>query len=164
MNPLGASVAYLMLAAGGVFVAVGCSVDKNRPVLARVTGKVSFNNKPLPKAQIYFFPEKTGIRTALGETDDQGRYTLWTYELGDGAPVGKHRVTINLRGAPERIPLHASAKAEGKGEAYYEQATMEGKPLIPPKYFNAMTSGLTAEVLVGKTNTCDFGLTGNVPK
>ena len=161
---MGIPKAILILAALGLFFILGCSVDRNRPVLARVIGKVTFNNKPLSKAQIYFFPEKTGIRTAMGETDDQGRYILWTYEQGDGAPVGKHNVTINLRGPPQRIPLHASAKAEGKGEAYYEQATMEGKPLIPPRYFNAITSGLTADVLVGKTNTCDFGLSGIVPK
>lgn len=164
MKYLRVPFALLVLGMGNLFFVGGCSGEKNRPVLARVSGKVSFNTKPLAKAQIYFFPEKTGIRTALGETDEQGRYNLWTYEMGDGAPVGKHKVTINLRGPLERIPLHASAKAEGKGEAYYEQATMEGKPLIPPKYFNAMTSGLTAEVLLGKNNICDFGLTGNVPK
>jgi hypothetical protein len=139
-------------------LAAGCG-RKDRPPLGRVSGTITYNGKALAKAAVVFFPEQEGFRSALGETDEQGRYTLWTYDPGDGAPVGKHKVTVTLRGAPEKAEMHPSVIGKGKGEAYYEQVAATGKPLIPEKYFNPMTSGLTADVQRG-SNTFDFPLTG----
>jgi hypothetical protein len=156
-------VAFL-LAAGLGLLAVGCG-RKDRPPLARVSGTVTHNGKAVAKAAVVFYPEQEGgIRSAMGETDDQGRYTLWTYDPGDGAPVGKHKVTVTLRGTPEKAEMHPSMKSKEKGEAYYDQVASTGRPLLPEKYFNAMTSGLTADVQAGKNNTFDFPLTGEVPK
>jgi hypothetical protein len=140
-------------------LAAGCGGRKDRPPLGRVSGKVTYNGEPLAKASVVFLPDQEGIRSAMGETDEQGRYTLWTYDPGDGAPVGKHKVTVTLRGASEKAEMHPSAIGKGKGEAYYEQVAFTGKPLIPEKYFNPMTSGLTADVQRG-SNTFDFPLTG----
>jgi hypothetical protein len=77
--------------------------------------------------------------------------------------VGKHKVTVTARGAPEKAELHPSIKAKGKGDAYYEQVAAIGKPLIPEKYFMASTSGLTADVASG-SNTIDFPLAGKPGK
>lgn len=138
--------------------AVGCGSDDGRPPLARVSGTVTYKGKPLAGAAIVFLPEKQGIRSALSVTDEQGRYKLWTYEKGDGAPVGNHQVTVALRGPPEKAALHPSVKGKNLGEAYYEQVAATGKPLIPEKYFNPDTSGLTANVVKGKDNVVDFDL------
>lgn len=152
-------VATLVLA----LLVAGCGGRKDRPPLGRVSGTIMYNGKALAKAAVVFFPDQEGLRSAMGETDEQGRYTLWTYDPGDGAPVGKHKVTVTLRGAPEKAEMHPSVVGKGKGEAYYEQVAFTGKPLIPEKYFNPMTSGLTADVKTG-SNTCDFPLSGDSPK
>jgi hypothetical protein len=150
--------AALAVAAGIGLLPAGCG-RSDRPPLGRVSGVIKYNDKPLAKAAVVFFPDQEGIRSAMGVTDDQGRYTLWTYDPGDGAPVGKHKVTVTLRGAPEKVEMHPSVVNKGLGEAYYEQAAAMGKPLIPEKYFNPMTSGLTADVKSG-SNTQDIALSG----
>jgi hypothetical protein len=142
-------------------LAVGC---KSGPKLAPVSGTVTYNGKPVVKATIVFYPEQDGARGAMGETDDQGRYTLWTYAPGDGALVGKHLVSITLRGPAEKATIHPSLKGEGLGEAYYDQVSGTGKPLIPEKYFTPQTSGLTAVVVAGRHNTFDFPVDGDLPK
>jgi hypothetical protein len=77
--------------------------------------------------------------------------------------VGKHLVSITLRGPAEKATIHPSLKGEGLGEAYYEQVSGTGKPLIPEKYFTAQTSGLTAVVVGRRNNTFDFLVEGEVP-
>jgi hypothetical protein len=153
------AVAVLAVCGLGLLPA-GCGSRKDRPVLARVSGTVTYNGKPLPKATVVFYPEQQGIRSAMGATDEQGGFTLWTYDPGDGAPVGKHKVTVTLRGPPEKAELHPSVKGKGFGEAYYDQVAATGKPLIPEKYFTTQTSGLIADVQAGRQNTFDFALTG----
>lgn len=160
--------AAMFVAAGltGIVLS-GCGPRSDRPVLAPVSGKVTYKDKPVAKAQVVFHPEKDGVRAGLGETDAEGRFTLWTYDPGDGAPVGMNKVTITLRGPAEKGDLHPSVRPKGKemGEAYYEQVgQMAGKPLLPEKYFTIATSGLTADVKAGQKNVFDFALTGEVGK
>ncbi|MFO0843359.1 MAG: carboxypeptidase-like regulatory domain-containing protein [Gemmataceae bacterium] len=150
--------AALAAAAGFGLLSAGCG-RSDRPPLGRVSGTITYNEQPLAKANVIFFPDKEGIRSGMGVTDEQGRYTLFTYDPGDGAPVGKHKVTVTLRGAPQKVDMHPSVVNKALGEAYYEQAAATGKPLIPEKFFNPMTSGLAAEVKSG-SNTLDFALTG----
>src|SRR5437016_2684281 len=136
-----------LLVVGGL----GCGGNPNRPPLAKVNGSLTYKGKPLAKANISFLPETKGIVSGLGVTDENGHYALSTYESNDGAPVGKHRVAISLRGPPEKVKPNM-------GDAYYEEMEGVGKPLIPQKYFDPAKSGLTADVQAGKTNVFDFEL------
>lgn len=142
-------------------VSTGCGSGLN---LAPVSGTVTYKGNPIAKATVVFHPTEKGARSAMGETDERGHYTLWTVSPGDGAVVGKYQVTITLRGAPEKAALHPSVKNKELGEAYYDQVASTGKPLIPEKYFTAEKSGLTATVVAGQSNTIDFSLEGDVPK
>ena len=155
-RPLGALAAVLAV------LSWGCG-RSDRPPMAKVSGTITYKGKPLPEASISFLPEADGVRSAMGKTDAEGRYTLWTYENGDGAAVGKHRVTVALHGPPEKPKLNPAVAAK-MGEAYYDQLSALGKPLIPAKYFGPETSGLTADVVKGKNNVFDFELTGEPPK
>src|SRR5438128_1712989 len=119
--------AAILAAFGFCLFAMGCGSNDGRPPLARVSGTVTYKGKPLPGASLAFLPEQPGIRSAISVTDDQGRYKLWTYDAGDGAPVGSHQVTVALRGPPEKTALHPSAKGKNLGEAYYEQVAATGK-------------------------------------
>lgn len=129
------ALAALFLAAAGL---VGCS--DGRPKTAPVKGTVTYAGKPVDKGSISFIPD--GLPVATGELGPGGAYTLTTFKKGDGAVLGRHKVVITAF-QESADPVEASAKLP--------------PPLIPLKYMNLMTSGLTAEVKDGD-NTIDFAL------
>src|SRR3954451_22712547 len=82
-----------------VAMVVGCGPKPTR--IAKVSGRVTLDGKPLPKASVTFAPMATKDRpnpgpTAQGMTDDEGRYqlTLGTGDSKAGAVVGKCRIYI----------------------------------------------------------------------
>ena len=107
-------------------LATGCA-DSSLPARAPVTGIVTYRGQPLPSADVTFLPEG-GAQAATGRTDAAGRYTLGTYAIGDGALLGRHRITVLAHG-PDR-PLRPGETGSGiPGEL------TRGDPLIPTKYF-----------------------------
>lgn len=128
----------------------GCG--KSGPPMGRVSGKVTYQGNPVPNATVTFLPAGEGGQAAIGITDSAGNYQLSTFGRNDGALVGTHRANIVARAAYEgKIP-------EGAGEALLEELQVQGKPLIPQRYFNTETSGLTFDVK-GGSNTIDIPLT-----
>ena len=79
----------------------------------------------------------------------QGRYRLSTYGQGDGAILGDHRVMVESR---EELPLEEARRASMLG-----RAAQQPKSLIPVRYADPGTSGLTARVGPG-SNTINFEL------
>jgi hypothetical protein len=80
----------------------GCG-GSNEYETTPVSGVVTCQGKPVSNAFVNFTPlpdanRATGQRgrPALGLTDSEGRFTLTTYNDGDGAIVGKHTVTVGL--------------------------------------------------------------------
>jgi hypothetical protein len=124
-----------------LLLVTGCG-GSDGPEFASVSGTVTWQGKPLSGAQVAFAPE-TGGKIAQGVTDSDGGYRLFTIKPGDGALVGKHRVTIVAR-----------EKAQVSLPGY---PTPPAAPRIPEKYFDAQTSELTADVQSG-SNTFDFTL------
>ena len=68
-----------------------------------VSGVVTCQGKPVANATVNFTPqpqegraEGRRGRVALGITDQEGRFTLTTFENNDGAIVGKHTVSVGL--------------------------------------------------------------------
>lgn len=79
----------------------GCS-SQEFPV-AQTTGRVLCEGQPVANAMVYFEPITSDQKESalVGKqgfsfTDEQGRFTISTYEpgKGDGAVVGKHRVRV----------------------------------------------------------------------
>jgi hypothetical protein len=87
-------LAWLM----GLMLLPGCG----GPSMAPVTGRVTFNGKPVGEASITFAPlpksegDKEPGKAATGFTDAEGKYALSTYRNYDGALVGKHQVIVAL--------------------------------------------------------------------
>ena len=74
----------------------GCWGDaSDRPEVVPVRGKVLYENKPVAGARVVFLNDRAP-RAAAGETDEQGRYELTTFEPGDGAVPGEHSVLIAM--------------------------------------------------------------------
>lgn len=111
---------------------------------ADVSGKVTFQGNPVADVLVSFIPEKGP--GASGKTDAEGNYTLMTKKPGDGAVVGKHVVTISQ-------PVQGMILEKGKPP----RMVPPPKLTIPPKFADATTSGLIAEVKDGG-NTINFEL------
>ena len=78
-----------------VFVSVtmsGCG-NVDGPRLATVTGKVTVNGKPVPRARITFIPERKGS-PSYGGTNADGVYRAMYNQNRAGAELGKHNVII----------------------------------------------------------------------
>lgn len=102
-----------------------------------VEGRVLFEGKPVHNVLVVFHP--TGPDAAdqpqsTARTDHEGRFKLSTYDLYDGAPVGKYAVTITAEEDQGSI-----------GE-------------LPGIYASPQTSGITVEVREGMNSLAPFQL------
>lgn len=100
----------------------GCSGPDN---VARVSGTVTLDDKPLSGARVIFNPLTPGGQSAA-ITDENGKYTLQYTREQQGAEIGEHlvRITTGSRGdpdsdppkprTPERLPPRYHAKSELK--------------------------------------------------
>lgn len=115
--------------------AVGCHRGPKTPPLAKTNGTVTLDGKPVTTGIIVFVPDvKKGTSgpIGIGAMDRNGRYTIFTNGV-DGAIVGAHNVRVQ----------------EPMGQSW----------IVPARYADAASSGLTAEVKSGQDNSIDFKLT-----
>jgi hypothetical protein len=126
---------FSRLAAAGLvllFTAAGCG----NPEMGRVSGRITKNGKPVAGMWVVFHTPNRP--TSRGMTDADGRFTLSTRRLGDGAYAGSHKVALE--------PFVASADAS---------ASPGG---IPADMLDLTKTPLAAEVKAGTSNTCDLDI------
>jgi hypothetical protein len=133
----------------------GCGETKKGQLpTAQAAGQVTYRGKPLVRGEIKFLPVQTPgkeARAAQGTLDEQGRYCLSTYAQDDGAVLGDYQVVVESREAPPE-DVTAARRMTNRG-----MAVLQPKSLIPMRYFDSRTSGLSAHVVSGK-NTLNFDL------
>jgi len=129
---LGSFSALLVL-----LMSTGCG--PGGPETAPVSGTVTLDGQPVAGAAVMLVPESAG-RPAHGVTDSQGKFTLTTFEEGDGALVGKHSVTVTLKKVTGML-----ADVDGLSGGVAPGGIKE-EWIIPKKYSSPKTSGLSAEV------------------
>ncbi len=119
----------------------GCSANRDGlPELGEVTGTVTLNGSPLPKAVVEFVPEFPG-RTASGQTDSAGAYRLSYTSSVTGAEPGAYQVKIST--------VQLTREYDEKGNEIPFQDP------LPAKYHQ--NSELRANVTTGK-NELNFEL------
>jgi hypothetical protein len=124
-----------LLLAAAIFMA-GCGGSSGRPKAIPVSGVLTFNGKPVSGARVRFIPIVEGGRTAIGDTDDSGKFTLATFEPGDGIIPGEYDADVTTNMAPPENPVvtgDIAAKIAAERPA-------DGS--VPAKYADAKTSGL----------------------
>lgn len=126
----------------------GCSSGSNGPAIAAVKGKVIYQGKPVPRAIVNFLAK--GQPVANGSTNDQGEFTLNT-KGRSGAPIGECRVTVMAMEAAASSGAASGAPAIEPGSPEYLKMQTSAPPkapksLIPTKFQNAETSGITVTV------------------
>lgn len=141
---------FLAVWAAAALAVAGCSGDGKIP-RAAVSGTITYKGKPAVGVSISFLPDTPGMRAGVGRADTKGRYILGTYDPDDGAPVGKCKIALSLRGPSKKLK-------PGMGAAAGEELMDQGDPLIPIRYFDPKTSGLEFEVVEGKNNVFDIEL------
>jgi len=124
-----------------LLMTAGCGDDRAETVA--VTGTVTYRQQPVEGARVMFMAAKGP--SASGTTDAEGRFELMTFEPGDGAVVGSHKVLISKK---EEIPDSSGA------DSPYKMT----RDLLPPRYGNPAQSGLTADVQSDGKNDFPFEL------
>jgi len=135
-----------------VAMVVGCGPKPTR--IAKVSGRVTLDGKPLPKASVTFAPMATKESpnpgpTAQGLTDAEGRYQVSIDAATPGAVVGKCRIYISTRLSDPAID---DRDAGGPIKKLPPDK-------VPPQY--NISTGLTFDVPPGGTDAADFDLKSN---
>jgi hypothetical protein len=126
------------------------------PVMYAAKGKVTYQSKPVPDANVMFAPENGA--PAMGKTDSSGYFSLSTNGQS-GAMPGKGIWTITAF-EPVELPPPISADEAGKLAAQGKLPIVVGKSIIPEKYGTTITSGLNYEVTTTSSkNNFDIALT-----
>lgn len=124
---------WLVLAAVAL---IGCG--DGGPRLVKAGGVVKYKDAPLAGADVVFVPEDGGL-PSIGRTDEQGRFALMTSGR-PGAPIGAYKVSVTaVRQKRAVSPAEAVSMTS-------EQIAANHETLIPVKYNNLISSGLTATV------------------
>ena len=128
-----------------------CGCGERGQKLVKAGGLVTYKGKSLPEASMIFVPVEGGL-PSIGRTNESGQFELTTSGR-PGAPIGSFQVAITaVRQRRAVSPGEAASMTTAQIEANHEQ-------LIPLKYNNLITSGLTANVADNETaNTFTFDL------
>ncbi|PQO47577.1 hypothetical protein [Blastopirellula marina] len=126
---------------------LGCSSERK---MGHVEGEVTFEGKPLAYGTISF--EVVGAGFAHGEIQDGKLINVTTLEPRDGVPIG--HASVAIRAMEELAP----AKAKKQNDTNSVDLMVASKNLVPDRYANPTTSGLSAEIEPGD-NFLKFELT-----
>ena len=126
----------------------GCG--QNLPETAGVHGRITYDGIPIAadlknsvECEICFWPDD-GRRPARGDIDGDGHYVLTSFAKGDVAIPVKYTVTIKA------VKVHPPS-----GGPHAEDSWLEW--LVPRRYADQATSGLTAIVKLGE-NEINFDI------
>jgi hypothetical protein len=125
----------------GLFLLAGCS-GRGPSVPTAVSGKVSYHGKLLGTGSIVFVPDE--VRGTAGDPICAAIQPDGVYKLpGTEFPAGWYRITVAAVGVRPAAP----------GQAF-------GLPysLLPDKYRDPETSGLSCEVQPARDNAINFNL------
>jgi hypothetical protein len=127
------------------------------PQTVPVSGKVTFDGKPVTAGTIMFWPN-SGEAVASGQLGPDGSYRLTTHPNAEGAVPGVYRVTIAVNADDPALAAKAAGKQRELGPLAGPVRPLVQVPgTVPLSYGDRQTSPLTAEVKPGP-NTIDFNL------
>lgn len=136
------------------FIVFGSALPGCNPSIKTesVEGIVTLDEKPLEGALVTFsvVEESTGL-PAFGRTDANGVFKMTAAQgsrTTSGALIGSYRVAV-IKEAPER---DATAEELKKQDETGIPLNIRIVSIVPKKYNDVNTSGLTADVKPGKNN------------
>jgi hypothetical protein len=128
----------------GMFLVAGC--EGRAPSLAPVSGKVFYQNQPLPRGTIVFVPDADRGNNgplAQGSIQAGGSYVIQT-EGKPGAMPGWYRVTV--------------IAVENTSGGFSRGLSSAPRSLVPERYRDPQLSDLACEVKACQENGINFNL------
>jgi hypothetical protein len=144
MNRRHRPIPFIFLTA--LMLLAGC--DRG-PQIVPLKGKVTYNGEPLKFGGVMLQP--VGGQPATGTIEPDGSFVLSTNKLGDGATVGMNRIRVTC--------FEGQAPGAAGGE---ETERALGNSLIPRRYNDIDTSGLTVDVMPSGNEDLLLELTDDV--
>lgn len=147
----------MLLAAGVSLGALGCSKGVDIPKVVKVTGKVTYKDKPLADAEVGFLSklDNEDVKAARGVTNAAGEFSLTTYVDAEhevsGATPGEYKVIINKEDRPS---MEEMTKQFTSGTP-----NMTFKKLVPKQYTAKDSTPLEVTVTLDGDNKFDLPLT-----
>jgi hypothetical protein len=130
---------------------LGCSGEKviRREPVFSITGKITYKGMPVVGADVTFFCKEKSM-SSFGKTDEQGSFRITSFVPNDGAPAGKHVITvsqINAASTPSGKKEPAVTDREYDPFKVVELANLPPpKNAIPVKYASSTTTDLFSVV------------------
>jgi hypothetical protein len=153
MKPVAMCVGMWFLAGISVLT-LGCGpTGPPRPKTYPVTGVVTYKGEPVAGANLNF-QLTDGSGYAMAITDASGKYSLQTFDPGDGAVPGEYHVGITKH--EQSVVVDSMSDDDYIPPEEQQYAAPTGNQL-PIKYSVPQTSGLVASVKE-EPNTFDFDL------
>ena len=145
---------------GGVVGSLGCQ-QSGLSGLAKLEGTLYLDDQKLDGATIVFSPEPgqpEPIRAASAISRQNGSFSAMTLKYNDGIYPGKYRMSVEKvevidTRTPEQKKRDASTEIDGNSKIP-PSPEFQFKAIVPKKYNDFHTSGLTVEV--GKSGQKDF--------
>lgn len=125
----------------------GSAPESKREPVYPVSGKVTYKGQPVADADVVFFCKEKNI-SSFAKTNEEGKFKLTTFASFDGAPAGKHIVTVSKLSAA----TSTAKDVDVTDPAYDPIKLVEGdknsapKNLIPAKYADVQSTDLLATV------------------
>lgn len=132
------AIAICGIILGMTVTGCGRSYDDPRVDVYPVKGKVTLKGKPLDQAEVVLISEDPTLVEQVrpkGRTSEDGTFTLWTYEKGDGAPSGKYKAIVT-----RNLVVTTGGSAVSKPND------------LPKKYASPTTTDLIVEIGNGPTD------------
>lgn len=130
----------------------GAEGGKRVPVY-KVTGKIMMSGAPLIDATVAFTPTEPGQPIAIGRTNDEGVYSLTTYDTDDGAALGKFAVTVMKFASAESTSSAAPASQADYSNQYQGGPSHDAKKAKSDKSSNLIPD------LYGRSDSTPFKAT-----
>jgi len=162
-KPRIALTALLVAVSGIGFAGCGRRVDdkwtRMRPPVYPATGVVECDGRPVAGAKVTFLSGKDDgtdpqAQMAYGQTDSSGRFRLRRYPEYEGAVAGDYRVSVTKTEYITTTPPNPDPERD--------YPPIE-KSVLPTRYRDVKTSGLTATVAPDGPNTFRFVLEKSAP-
>lgn len=147
-------VAWVAVGGLGLAVSQGCSGGREGDPNGRVvTGTVTYKGNPVESANVTFL---SANGAAFGQTNAEGKFKLTT-ATGEKVSQGQYQVSIVKK---ESLPVAATPSSPDQYVPPDPNAPPAPAPkdLLPAKYSDVKTSGLTAAVTADGKNEFDFPL------
>lgn len=127
----------LLLATAGA----GCGSSDGRVETYPVKGQVLMKGRPVTNGSVVFTSSDPTATGAVGRLDQEGRFSLMTYQPDDGAPAGEYKVVV--RAFEDLGPTD-------------DTSTAQPRSLVPRQYTSLDTTPLRKTVNAQELNTIDI--------